>query len=249
MTNISLDTTPEPWRIERKHWFVALGLAALLHIAIFLRLPSAGDANKAVDPGAQAITIALAPMPSPEPAAKPEPKPNPKPEPKPKPKPSPKPKPKSKPEPAPQPKPQPMPEPNPIPSPEPAPEQSSSPPQPNEQLARAENTAPKPKAGATGGLRDAPPDYRATLAAWLERYKEYPRRARRLGQQGTTVLHFIIDRNGKVLEWDIRSSSGHRLLDDAVENLIRRANPLPAMPDSMTVSKLELTVPVSFALQ
>ncbi len=229
-----------PKFISRRHWLWALSLAALLHIALFLRFVAAPDKIVAVDPGVQAITIALAPEPAPESVAEPEPEPAPEPEP------EPRAEPKPKPEPEPQPKPEPLP--SPVPDPEPA-AAKPPPPPPPKQTVRAEQTAPKTQSGATGGLRDTPPDYRAILGAWLERHKDYPRRARRLGQEGTVVLHFVMDRSGRVLEWDVRSSSGHRLLDSAVEEMIQRANPLPAMPDSMKVSKLELTVPVNFALR
>lgn len=235
--------------INRKHWIWALSLAALLHLVLFVRLGLAPDKIVLAEPSAQAITIALAPESAPEPVAKAKPAPKPEPiaKPKPKPQPPPPPRPKPKPKPAPQPAPLPSPEPSPEPAiendlPAPAVQREARP-------ARAAQPAAPPQPGGTGSLRDTPPDYRATLSAWLSRHKQYPRRARRLGQQGTAVLHFVIDRNGKVLEWDISSSSGHRLLDAAVETMIRRSDPLPAMPASMTVSKLELTVPVNFALR
>ncbi|ROO26668.1 biopolymer transporter TonB [Salinisphaera orenii MK-B5] len=83
----------------------------------------------------------------------------------------------------------------------------------------------------------------------MARSKEYPRRARRLRQEGTATLYFVMDRNGNVLEWEIRKSSGHPLLDEAVENMIKRADPLPALPDSVSMQRLALTVPVSFKLR
>ncbi|MDZ4262142.1 MAG: TonB family protein, partial [Pseudomonadota bacterium] len=57
---------------------------------------------------------------------------------------------------------------------------------------------------------------------------------------------FVIDRAGQVLSYQVERSSGHRLLDQEVERIIRRAAPLPAMPSEMTLSKLELVVPFSF---
>lgn len=241
--------------ISRKHWIWALSLAVLFHVALFVGFAMTPNESLPVKPSAQAITIALAPKPVPEPAAKA--KPAPKPKPKPKSKAIAKPKPKSKPAPSPKPQPKskslPKPKPAPTPSPSPKPAVASKPPTPSDQrktqAARSEQPAPTAQSNITGSLRDTPPDYRATLGAWLARHKHYPRRARRLGQQGTAVLHFIIDRKGKVLEWSISSSSGHQLLDDAVKQMIRQSDPLPAMPDSMAVSKLELTVPINFALQ
>ena len=58
-----------------------------------------------------------------------------------------------------------------------------------------------------------------------------------------------MDRNGHVLDWEIRQSSGHELLDEAVRDMIRKADPLPALPDSVAMQRLALTVPVRFQLR
>lgn len=52
-----------------------------------------------------------------------------------------------------------------------------------------------------------------------------------------------------MLEHRIEASSGHRLLDRAVETMIEEAQPLPAMPPEMQQAKLELVVPVQFDLK
>ena len=89
-------------------------------------------------------------------------------------------------------------------------------------------------------------EYFAQLNAWLEKYKQYPRRARRRYQQGTAYLRFVIDRDGQVLSYEIERSSGYPLLDEEAERILRRAQPLPAMPEGLVLSQLELVVPVSF---
>lgn len=239
-----------------KHWISALGLAALLHLVFLLRFGILPEPPLVKDRSAQAINIALAPKPTiesaEEPATKqklvPVPEPEPKAEPKPKPAPSPVPKPvpQSVPKPA-QPPPQKPPS-SALPNPERvAAVQTTSPPADNNST--SSTTSNQSQSETVGKLRDAPADYRATLGAWLARHKNYPRRARRLHQEGTVVLHVVMDRNGRVLEWKIRSSSGSDLLDTAVEEMIKRANPLPALPDTMTASTLEFSVPVNFALR
>ena len=97
--------------------------------------------------------------------------------------------------------------------------------------------------------QSAPPSYRNALRAWLERHKDYPRRARAMRMEGVAKLYFVIDRKGRVLEWEIRNSSGERMLDEAVEDMIRRADPMPAMPDEMTVERMELLVAIGFTLR
>lgn len=102
---------------------------------------------------------------------------------------------------------------------------------------------------AAGGAAGVQADYIAALRAWLERHKEYPRRARMRRQEGIAVLHFVIDRSGEVLAYEIRESSGHSALDREVEAMVQRASPLPAMPDDMSRERLELVVPVRFSLR
>ncbi|MEM7254205.1 MAG: energy transducer TonB [Pseudomonadota bacterium] len=102
---------------------------------------------------------------------------------------------------------------------------------------------------APGGGAQGKSNYLAQLRRWLEKHKKYPRRARKRGQQGRTLLVFVMDRNGNVLESKIRESSGSPLLDRAARDMLKRAQPLPKLPSSITGSSLELVVPVEFGLR
>jgi protein TonB len=92
-------------------------------------------------------------------------------------------------------------------------------------------------------------DYRTLLQAWLERHKRYPRRAKLRQLEGTAMLYFAIDREGHLLSYRIDRSSGHALLDEEVEALIRRAAPLPPAPTALSGGRLEFVLPVRFALK
>ncbi len=93
------------------------------------------------------------------------------------------------------------------------------------------------------------PDYINVLRYWLERNKTYPKDARRLRQQGVVHLYFRVTRNGRVLAFDIRKSSGHVLLDGEAEEMLKRAQPLPKFPDDMPGGYLDVVVPVLFSLR
>lgn len=67
--------------------------------------------------------------------------------------------------------------------------------------------------------------------------------------QGVAYLRFVIDADGKVMRYSVERSSGHRLLDDAVEKMIEKANPLPAIPAELGKTSLDLVVPVQFLLK
>lgn len=92
-------------------------------------------------------------------------------------------------------------------------------------------------------------NYQGTLAAWLNRHKRYPDRARRLRQEGTVRVSFTIDRGGRLISHRIVSGSGHPLLDQEVQAMVKRASPMPPFPAGMTQSRLTITVPISFDLR
>jgi len=92
-------------------------------------------------------------------------------------------------------------------------------------------------------------NYHGTLVAWLNRHKRYPDRARRLRQEGTVRVSFTIDRNGRILSHRIVASSGHALLDQEIQAMLKRASPVPAPPSSLRESRLTITVPIHFSLR
>ena len=96
----------------------------------------------------------------------------------------------------------------------------------------------------------APPlDYLSRLAAYLNRYKNYPYGARQRREQGTVRLHFLMDRAGHVLSFQVVGSSGWADLDDEARALIQRAQPLPPVPKEYPGETLDLIVPVVFSLR
>ena len=100
-----------------------------------------------------------------------------------------------------------------------------------------------------GGAVGARQDYLARLRAWLERHKEYPRRARLRRLEGVVTLHLVIHASGKVLNAELAEGSGHASLDEAGLAMVAQAQPLPAMPESMDRDRLVLRVPVRFGLR
>lgn len=102
---------------------------------------------------------------------------------------------------------------------------------------------------AGGGKVGDSHDYLATLAAWLERHKQYPQQARARGEEGTVLLRFTIDRHGRLLAWKIDRGSGSAALDREVGTMLQRAEPLPPIPDAMAQAQLELAVPIRFRLR
>lgn len=136
---------------------------------------------------------------------------------------------------------------DPLPEAAASPAPVTAPPEPVVAALPPETVAAEARTG--GGTPGAPADYFTALQAWLERHKEYPRQARLRRQEGTVLLSFTFDRAGRVLGHRIERSSGHAALDREVAAMLVRAQPLPPIPDAMTQARLEITVPVQFALR
>jgi protein TonB len=102
--------------------------------------------------------------------------------------------------------------------------------------ARAQPAAPL-ALGAGDAVRT---DYQRRLMAHIEAFKHYP--PGEPGAHGVVELVFEIDRRGGVLGVWVVKSSGERGLDLAAVETVRRADPVPAIPDQLPAL---LTVPLS----
>jgi protein TonB len=237
---------PERARRAVLGWGAALVAVALAHGAGLEALRRWITEHPPEPPPEPALLLDLPPL-APE-RAKPEPPPPeaPKPElPKPPP-PTPEPPKPEPPKPAPPPEP---PKPRLVKPPQPTPPKKAERPAPAETSdAVAPQPAPEP-ATPPAAASSIPPAWRALIAARIERMKRYPRAALLRRDQGTVVLRFAIDRDGNVLSADIVRSSGAALLDEEAMLLARRVSPLPPPPPEVPGGRIELTVPIHFAIQ
>lgn len=112
-----------------------------------------------------------------------------------------------------------------------------------------ETTAPKSVTApaATNLSSDAKQNWEARLLAHLEHYRRFPSRARAARQQGTVQIRFRMNRTGSVLTASVVKGSGFTTLDQAALDTLKRAQPLPAIPQDMP-DEVELTIPVEFYL-
>ena len=125
-----------------------------------------------------------------------------------------------------------------------APEQSAPPPAPAapQQTALAPTLVPAPVPSP-----EVSPGYLGLLSAWLESHKHYPDSARQRGEEGRAVLHFDVDRTGRVLDFAVVKSSGYPDLDTAIEEMMRGAT-LPPFPAGMPQSRIPVSVTIRFSL-
>jgi periplasmic protein TonB len=85
------------------------------------------------------------------------------------------------------------------------------------------------------------------ISAWLEAHKYYPDSARQRGEEGSVGLSFRLDRFGRVLDHTLLSRTGYPDLDAGVDQMMRAAQ-LPPFPAGMTMSQIEVSVTIRFAL-
>lgn len=104
---------------------------------------------------------------------------------------------------------------------------------------------------AGGGSPELEVVYAQQLLAWLERYKRYPRAARRRGEEGEITLRFVINASGELQSYAFLESSPYRRLNTAAEDMLKRASPFPAVPQDLRQgqTRFAYTVPVVFALR
>jgi protein TonB len=76
----------------------------------------------------------------------------------------------------------------------------------------------------------------------------YPSQARRLGIQGTTLLHVLVSEDGRVAEVIVRQSAGHPDLDQAAADAVRRWQFEPARSGDEPVG-MWVQLPFEFRLR
>lgn len=117
-----------------------------------------------------------------------------------------------------------------------------------------ETGMPDPAAGSgapandhgTQAAQEARARYEQVISEWIQKHKLYPAQAR--GAKGRAIVRFQIDRSGNVRDYGIEQSSGNTALDAAAIDMVRRANPVPAVPvDYPAGSLIQFILPINFS--
>lgn len=125
----------------------------------------------------------------------------------------------------------------------PAPAMPIAPVAPTQQAALPPARVPAPASRAA-----VSPGYEALLGEWLNSHKRYPESAREHGEEGSAVLHFAVERDGRVIEASVIRSSGYADLDQGLEQMMRGAI-LPPFPSDMAQSSISVSVTIRFSLE
>lgn len=76
--------------------------------------------------------------------------------------------------------------------------------------------------------------YNVQLVQHIQKFQQYPAKARERHAEGLTLVNFTIDREGHILSSGIQKSSGSADLDQEGLAMLTRAQPLPAFPSTIT---------------
>jgi protein TonB len=105
------------------------------------------------------------------------------------------------------------------------------------------SSGPMESAMADGGARN---DYLSRVYSHIEPYRSYPAAARASGQHGRVVTRVTINRDGGLVDLRLDRSSGWPLIDEAEMAAIRRAMPLPPVPNGMRGDPVVLVLPMNY---
>lgn len=111
-------------------------------------------------------------------------------------------------------------------------------------------TSQKAVAGSeVSKVNDIKNEAAANIVYMMERYKKYPKQARRLSAEGITNITFSIEKNGVVKSAEITKSSGYTVLDNAALKAAQKIVGLNAVNNQSYNEYLKVTVPVDFYLK
>ena len=95
-----------------------------------------------------------------------------------------------------------------------------------------------------------------TIARWqrrvvvhLNRFKQYPGTARQARVEGNVQIVFRMDREGRVVERRVMTTSGAAMLDEAALEILKKAEPLPSPPPEMRGTTFELMLPIEYRVK
>lgn len=92
--------------------------------------------------------------------------------------------------------------------------------------------------------------YTETLSLWLNKHTVYPPEAQQRGLYGDAIVLITIDRDGNILNYSLRKSTGSPMLDNAALYAIEYANPVPPLPiDYPQGPIVDFSIPINFSLE
>jgi protein TonB len=97
-------------------------------------------------------------------------------------------------------------------------------------------------------IKEAENSYRNKLNRLISKNKKYPRKAKRMGQQGTVKVSFVVLSNGKIKDITVKNSSRSKSLDRAAKKLIKKIS--GSLPFSILIkrSQWQFDIDIKYSL-
>ena len=95
---------------------------------------------------------------------------------------------------------------------------------------------------------ETPNSYLEMVRLRIEKYKNYPEKAKNRQLEGAVIVGFVIGGEGDVRSEKIVKTSGHRILDDAALNAVREASPFSRPPHRLFGGDVPLSITIVFEL-
>jgi TonB family protein len=89
-------------------------------------------------------------------------------------------------------------------------------------------------------------EYGHLLVENLEKLKRYPTVLIGMHAEGTVLVFFTVNREGKITESKISKGSGNPLLDEEALSMFTRAQQMPPFPAGIEENSLSFTIPIVF---
>lgn len=113
-----------------------------------------------------------------------------------------------------------------------------------------EIASPPPKKLNTMSKADALSLYATQLRKQIALKKHYPAISRRREEEGTVLVHFLLNNQGELIDKPVvKKSSGHSRLDKAALKAVINGAPYPHKPDNINNETLDIQIPIKFYLK
>lgn len=91
-------------------------------------------------------------------------------------------------------------------------------------------------------------EYLSKLRAEIEKNKIYPKRAKRLKQQGKVVVTFLLSKNGQIKNINLKNGSSFRGLNKAALELLERIGKFEPIPKELQKNNWTIEIPINYAI-
>lgn len=96
---------------------------------------------------------------------------------------------------------------------------------------------------------DSMGEWKRAVAERIREEQSYPRSALARRIEGRAAVAVTINAKGNILDYKIKRETGKNVLDREIPRLVRRLDPLPALPEGAIEGKVTITLPFAWRMQ